>query len=626
MERIVAMALILLIVILIIVWRYKTIEKLEPERSTGLIDPMQLAATVFRTSNTILTAADVFSDKMDSLPLPENIKDEYNEWIEKGFISTVKDQMLCGGCWAFATCGTLADRLTIVTNGGWAPKFGLSEQVLISCGDEFNMQFYQGCEGGIPQYAITALASEGVPADISCPSCAKVEESTEPTEGGGSKRSGGVVNPNDAGTCASGGSVYASTDYSYFQTGCDGNTSCNLVNASTCPCESAKSQMRQLDPHNAATLYKTVGDAHSYTSHGENDQLHTVDLWPDIPDKVIKENVLRMKKAIYYEGPLTIGYRVTKDFYTYWPTATSDNYYRYDGRSAMAGGHAVSIVGWKKTSDGTPVWICKNSWGVNGGYGFDKPTIVDEATGEEIPKYRGGFWNHIMGENDSFVESNAIGAHPDIHNPEISRFLPNNAKDIPKEWFETMTIREIYESAKGVTPTDPVTPIFPPKPQPKPEPKPEPKPQPKPEPKPQPKPTISSDIFNITTMTSVNTSTQSIRQFFLQPNSRYMLGASSTSDLQSIIDILPVKDTLTQNAMYDLAAQISALNTGFIVLGTKGNYNNYYYLVGMPSDWDSKNVDTYSYKAATITKFSNDLEYQLDLLSLSAPIAQISTK
>ena len=37
-----------------------------------------------------------------------------------------------------------------------------------------------------------------------------------------------------------------------------------------------------------------------------------------------------MKKALYYECPFSIGYRVTQNFYDFWLTASVDNYYKYN--------------------------------------------------------------------------------------------------------------------------------------------------------------------------------------------------------------------------------------------------------------------------------------------------------
>jgi hypothetical protein len=596
---------LLLVLIILIIYFTKSKEQFtlntlytQSSPTQQLRDTSHLPPTVYRVTNTILTSAGTFSDKMDSLTLPDNVKDSFNEWIEKGLVSPVKDQMLCGGCWAFATCGSLADRISIATGGKWYSPFGLSEQVLISCGGDMGMDFYQGCDGGIPAFAIEALSKDGVPMDSKCVNCAGGASSG----GGGTNRGGGVVNPNDNNTCSSGGNSYASTDYTWWQTGCDGTTSCNLTSASTCPCDLITSTMNSIEP--SAVRYKTIGQAHTYTAHGENDEQKTVDLWPDIPQNIINDNVLRMKKAIYYEGPLTVGYRVTADFYRYWPSSGVDTYYKYDGTSQMAGGHAVVIVGWKKMSDGTPVWIIKNSWGVNGGYGFPNgPKWKHPVTGKETIKYMGGFWNHIMGINDSFIESNASGAHPDLSNSILKPMLPN----VPSDWYKTMTLRDLYKGHHK-------------------DPKPKPTPSPEPNPIPGPMiitPVFKTDKFNSVVMTPVNITRQSIEEFF-EKGGLYILGANTPEILESAIKFLPASGKVNEEDMNKLVFDFASNVKGYLVLAVKGNMN-YYYMSGDPENWTVFNK-TYIHRAATLRKLSYSVYMRIQSLNLNAPVVELSAQ
>lgn len=604
----------------------------EPEKSSYRPTGLNIPPSLFRASNTILTAVGYYSDAMDKLPLPPEIEDEYTEWIDKGLISPAKDQMLCGGCWAFATCASLTDRLMIATNGHWSVPYGLSEQVLISCGDEMGMNFYQGCEGGIPSYAIDVLSKDGVPADSDCLECGGIPSGGDDKGEGGASRNG-VVNPGDTGNCSSGGNVYAGSPYTYWQTGCDGNATCSFMAASTCPCKNILALMEENEDAKRtpySVKYKTVGHAHNYTKHGKDDQLKTIDLWPNIDDETKRQNVISMKKAIYYEGPITVGYRVTADFYTYWPTVKADNYYKYDGTSPMAGGHAVIIVGWKKMDDGTPVWICKNSWGEGNGYGFpDGPKWTNPASGKSEVKYKGGFWNHIMGINDSFIESNASGAHPDFSVPEIAKHLPNNGKDIPSDWYKTMTIRDIYMKSQeqGPAPT-PDKPKPSPSPVPKPEPTPTP-PPPKPEPSPSPapsKPTFTpvSNKFSVESLTSVDITPDSLIKFFDDTNSRYIVGANEPNNIQTIMNYLPAEGKLSQDDIQQLISELKNNISGYIVLGAKGDTNNYYYLIGDPADWSGSFYTKFAGRAATTKKFVYDIYGKLEGLQFEAPIIQLS--
>lgn len=399
-------------------------EKFFVDPNSPIQNPFDFPPDYRRPNNTLLMSQGLpVKDTIDKLTLPEEVKDEFTEWIDRGLIRTSKDQKDCGGCWAFATTDSLSDRIQIATNGKWMPPFGLSAQELISCGNEMNMSYYNGCFGGLPQFAFRSLRTHGVKLDKFDPQAPKYNPSNEELEN------------------------ELSSDYTYYQLGTDANTSCVRWRTSTCPCDKVKEIIESKPLDTAKTKfdikhinknYSTADGGYLITSHGEQEEKHEVELWPDIPDNIIKRNVDRLKKEIYYNGPVTAGIRITSDFYDFNPE--KDNFYQYDGRSQSTGGHAVCIVGWKKVGD-IPVWICRNSWGERWGYGFDKPVWKNPITSYSKPKYGGGFWNHRMGINDSFIESNCTAAHPDLTHLGIKDKL---SKPVEPDYYKNKTIRDIY--------------------------------------------------------------------------------------------------------------------------------------------------------------------------------------
>lgn len=119
----------------------------------------------------------------------------------------------------------------------------------------------------------------------------------------------------------------------------------------------------------------------------------------DLPNSIIN-----MKQEVIQNGPISVAMTVFSDFFAY----TNGVY--VPTTSQVAGGHAVKIVGWGKTTDssmgvpaGTDYWIVRNSWGTGWG--------------------QNGYFYIKMGTSCN-IESNAFAGKPDLSHPDLQKLLP----------------------------------------------------------------------------------------------------------------------------------------------------------------------------------------------------------
>jgi cathepsin B len=233
--------------------------------------------------------------------IPESF-DVRENWANcAGITGHVRDQSDCGSCWAFGSTEAFNDRHCIAT--GDATTL-LSPEDTNACCSGPVCSFSMGCNGGQPSGAWNWFTKVGV-------------------------SSGGDYEDNGKGNSCKPYSMQSCVHHAEVPEG--------EVDCSTLPSYST--------PKCTDTCYEDA-----YGTPYSKDKLKATDHYS-------VKGVENIQKEIMEKGTVSVAMTVYEDFETY----TSGIYQHTTGHSL--GGHAIKMIGWG-VENGTPYWICVNSWNV----------------------------------------------------------------------------------------------------------------------------------------------------------------------------------------------------------------------------------------------------------------------
>ncbi|KAJ6223293.1 hypothetical protein RDWZM_001838 [Blomia tropicalis] len=320
---------------------------------------------VKRSSNQVRLPLKIHNiDEVEAEPIPIEF-DARKHWPNCLSISLIRDQGSCGSCWAVAATEVMSDRICIHSNG--IKQVNISAQHLVSCCTTCGV----GCSGGDliaawKYYKTNGIVSGGQYNSHQGCQPYLLPECSHTGTVNGTRPPCGKLEPTPAcsNKCETGYSVlfnddkhYASHVYSIeknvtslqYEIMKNGPVEADFtvysdffhyksVNGTRPPCGDAKPTPPCSNKCETGYNVSFYDDKH-YASHIYS----------------IENNVTSLQYEIMKNGPVEAELTVYSDFFHYksgvYQNLTND----------LKGYHAVKILGWG-IENGTPYWLCANSW------------------------------------------------------------------------------------------------------------------------------------------------------------------------------------------------------------------------------------------------------------------------
>jgi C1A family cysteine protease len=104
--------------------------------------------------------------KIDTIETTSNLRSSPAsvDWRGKGVVTSVKNQGMCGSCWAFSTAGALEGVVAMKNK----TLNNYSEQYLVDC-CSYSKYGCQGCSGSWPEWAMEFIRDSGMVLDKDYP-------------------------------------------------------------------------------------------------------------------------------------------------------------------------------------------------------------------------------------------------------------------------------------------------------------------------------------------------------------------------------------------------------------------------------------------------------------------------